>query len=170
MYSTYVGIDFLQAYVKSREAYLEAWKCRENFEEDHGRKGFDTTRSELIELYERLQEDGGQEDLKKVDAFTKSFEVRKRIYSEYTDDWKPTENARYCNYDSYLLLADCLLLAYKKSGCLKYYSCLLKLDDTLLSVRDLLDACQKCHLSSVLGKELRIFKELADAMGILLEG
>lgn len=97
-----------------------------------------------------------------VNAYTKSFEVRKRIYTNYDNNFKPSDDAGFEDYDNYLLFAECLLLVYRQTGCLKYFNCLLKVDDTLLSVWEKLRKYQKKYMSRIIRHELECFYQLVD--------
>lgn len=104
-----------------------------------------------------------------VNAYTKSFEVRKRIYTSYDDNFKPSPDAGFEDYDNYLLFAEYLLLVYKQTGCLKYFNCLLKVDDTLLSVWGKLQEYQKDYMSYIICQELECFYRLANENKICME-
>lgn len=167
MYSQYQGMDFLKDYLKSRA-------CRHWPTEDAPRPSITATGSpvqqELMVVYEILKDKHWNQDMHHtVNAYIKSFEVRKRLYTEYDLNWKPVQGAGFEEFDSYLLLADCLLLAYKETGCLKYFSCLLKLDDTLLSIQNKLGAGQKSWLYQVVGEEVKLVDQLAREVGITME-
>lgn len=122
---------------------------------------------DLVELCENLKA-GRQndKDFELVNAYTKSFEVRKRIYTEYNADWKPLCGAGFEEYESYLVFAECLLSAYRLTKCLKYFNCLLKLDDTLISVQNRMQRHLKEHLGQILIQELDIFSQLVAANGV----
>lgn len=170
MYSDYEGMLFIKKYLNSRNAYLEQHKNIENRVLKKIKEGDSPTQRNLRELLHQLNcGENGREDICAVDYYTKSFEVRKRIYTEYDSNWKPFENACFEEYESYLLFADCLLSAYRKTSCLKYFSCLLKLDDTLLSIQNQLDDSARGYLSSILSQELEIFSSLADKNEICWE-
>ncbi len=103
-----------------------------------------------------------------INAYTKSFEVRKRVYTEYDDSWKPLSNEDFSDIKNYLLFADCLLLAYRNLKCMKYFNCLLKVVDTLLSIQDQIDCQWKRHFSYIIRQELDIVYEIAIENGIRL--
>lgn len=84
----------------------------------------------------------------------KSFEVRKRIYGAYDEKYKPVDEQDYKNYQLYLDFASLMAGMYEKSKNLKYLNALLKVDDTLLSIRDLLYEEQKALLGKILSKEM----------------
>ena len=70
------------------------------------------------------------------------------------------------DYEAYIIFAECLVFTFR---CLKYFSCLLKVDDTLLSVQDKLDIRLKKALYNIIKSELDIFYQLAEENGIGLE-
>lgn len=164
MYSEYKGRAFLQEYIESREevinGFINVYLC------DGNELLFHITRQELQEILATLRENGWDKiTKKKIDDYVKSFEVRKRIYSEYDNKWKPCTNAGYEDYETYLILCEILIYAYSLTKCTKYYSCLLKLNDTMLSLKDKLTDRQKCVLSTILKKELAFFWQLVKEGG-----
>lgn len=64
------------------------------------------------------------------------------------------------------MLAECLLSAYQHTKCLKYFNCLLKLDDTLISIQNRMSQQLKEHLIRILMQELSIFSQLAIENGV----
>ena len=89
----------------------------------------------------------------------KTFEVRKRIYTAYDANWVPMTTDR-TDYVNYILLAKVLIGMYKKTSCLKYVNCLLKIDDTLLSIKDSMPLSCQLELQGVLTEELGIYENL----------
>ncbi len=165
MYAKYEGEEFLEAYLKSREVSREVIKdekTKESVEEKS------VVLLELQKLYTDIK-NGNTNVIDLINAYVKSFEVRKRLYTEYLE-WKPTEGASFEEYKSYLTFSDCLLESYRKTKCLKYYSCLLKVDDMLLSVQSLLTDREREHLSEIITEEVKIFGALSEEYGVMLEG
>lgn len=161
MYSEYRGIDFIKEYLDTRK------KCLHEIEGIRGEES-KTVHSfvyeELSELYKNLKEGKKNKDvIELVNSYTKSFEVRKRIYTEYDAEWKPLGDAGFEEYESYLVFAECLLLAYQYTNCLKYFNCLLKLNDTLISIKDHMGQRSKEHFCGILRQELDIFDQLTAA-------
>lgn len=101
-----------------------------------------------------------------LDRYVKAFEVRKRIYTEYDENWKPVQNSRYDYIENYILLAKCVALAYEKSECTKYLNVLLKLDDTLISLTDTLTNHQKIEVKDICAKEMEFVKKLGAKMEV----
>ncbi len=159
MYSEFGGEAFLGEYVRIRDDFLEEnKKCLQVTIHD--------TRKDLCSINVALQNKdyNGFRDL--LDSYVKRFEVSKRLYTEYDDNWKATENASYEEMDVYLDLAICCLLAYRLTGCTKYLSCMLKIDDTLLSVKDKLTFVQKKVLVLSITCERQEFDKLCNGLKV----
>lgn len=164
-YSQFGGHDFLDVYIKSRELVID---------ELGKSKIAHNTREELIKLKNtpppQLLESAESYTCLchsfTIDSYVKSFEVRKRIYECYDDDWRPCENASFEKFDLYLVFADCLILYYDATACTKYLSCLLKLDDTLISIRNHLTISQNQALSHILQSELKLVRELSSSVNV----
>lgn len=167
MYSEYRGMDFLRDYRASRCQYMDAIKGTDESTLPCMEASDDAVQKDLSDILQKLKAgDYSTEVIYTMNAYTKSFEVRKRIYSCYDDNWKPVKNADFDNYKSYLLFADCLLNIYQYNKCLKYFSCLLKVDDTLLSVQDHLPECLRGYFSQIISRELDIFHQLLRENGM----
>lgn len=172
MYSQYGGIVFLKEYIESRQKYLNKCEKLENtVTECSGEK---TTLNDVVQDLLNIRQDlkSNKQNSTVIDLineYTKSFEVRKRIYKEYDNNWKPIGNMEFDDYEVYLIFADCLILSYGYTKCLKYFSCLIKVNDTLLSVQDKLDVRLKQIFYQIIKEELYFFYELAEKIGINLE-
>ncbi len=150
MYSEYGGNAFLEEYQDSRKAAII-----NTGEEDTDGKLYD-----LLLNVPSLQHD---KDLKfSLDKLVQSFEVRKRVYDRTDLLWKPVDKnaGGYKTVENYILFGEILVQAYLMTKNLKYFNCLLKLDDTLISMKSRLDANQKRKLSSILKKEQLFYEEL----------
>lgn len=165
MYSEFGGTYFLTDYIDSRKKYLDNVECRDLvMTESHCETG-----QELQNILEALK--AGQierETIDLVNSYVKSFEVRKRVYTNYDNNFKPSPDAGFEDYDSYLLFAECLVLMYKQTDCLKYFNCLLKVNDTILSVWEKLQNYQKEYMSRMIRQELECFYQLADEYKIYM--
>ncbi len=155
-YSEYRGMEFLSDYRESRLkaiAALSSAHMKENCLSCCIQGG---TCKEL----KTLLENGNKTT---IDKYVKSFEVRKRLYTAYDENMKPMEisEATYSDFDAYIFFAKVLLAAHKRNRGLKYFSCLLKLDDTLISVKDKLSDNQKWQLAKILTEELSLYDALA---------
>ena len=123
-------------------------------------------KQELQKICKSLQSGNHKEVMGTLNEYVKSFEVRKRLYTGYGDARKPLKDSGFEDYESYLIFAACLLSAYQHSKCLKYFNCLLKLDDTLLSVQDKLGDSLKEFLCSIVSDEMDFFHQIARENGI----
>lgn len=172
MYSEYGGVDFLKEYIDSRQKYLDEQEYLKNIITGNAWERTNTSErvQELLNIKQGLKDKSqNSREMELVNAYTKSFEVRKRIYDKHDVNWKPVRNSGFEDYEAYLLFAECLAASYHNTNCLKYYSCMLKVDDTLLSVQDKLDIRLKGVLYRIIEKELDIFYQLMLQNGISLE-
>lgn len=155
MYSEFRGTDFLKEYLASRQ--LACLNTCEGVVQTSDTGENNVTWKKLRDIYDKVNTGGyDKETVCEFDFYVKSFEVRKRLYTNYQNH-KPAEEASFENYENYLLFADCLALFYEKTRCLKYYSCMLKVDDTLLSIQNKLEEVQVIHLRDILELEQDIF-------------
>ncbi len=169
MYSEYKGMVFLKEYLESRQAFLKQ-NVHEKTDNADGETADNPVRKNLLKLKKNMESGKyDKETVCSINAYTKSFEVHKRIYTEYEDNWKPLSNAGFGNTQNYLLFADCLLLAYHGLKCIKYFNCLLKVTDTLLSIQDQLDCQSKRHFSCIVRQELGIVYQIASENDICWE-
>ena len=104
-----------------------------------------------------------------ADQILKSFEVRKRIYGAYNEKYKPIDEKDYENYQLYLDFASLMADMYEKFNNLKYLNALLKVDDTLLSIYNLLNVEQKAVLGRILLKELSYVRAVRESVSIEID-
>lgn len=167
MYSEYRGADFFKDYLDSRSQYAGSTRMIGEEIMLNEKTAGDPVQRDLMLILRKLESgECDSEIVDRMNAYTKSFEVRKRIYSGYNNRWKPIEGAGFENYLSYLVFANCLVHMYERTGCLKYFSCLLKVDDTLLSVSSHLPEDLAEFLGTIIDRELEIFKQLLYGNGI----
>jgi hypothetical protein len=153
MYSQFGGADFLETYYESRQCFLGR-----EYKEFKGH----LTRKDLLFIKCRMEETCEFDEIKTLlNDYIKSFEVRKRVYSEYNEYWKPEKNASYKEIDLYMELAQCCIYAYRMTKCAKYLSCLLKIDDTLLSVANMMTEREMGRLAHIVSQEIREVSILA---------
>ena len=157
-YSQYGGDAFLDAYVDSRMAAIDGIK-RDDTEH--------ITYYELKYIYTLLLDNSTKSnEIKTVlDGYVKSFEVRKRLYLSYDAMWKPTSED-YQDYNLYIIFSRILEKVYEMSNNLKYLSCLMKLNDTLVSLIPVMPYSCILELKSILQKEIDIYRECARSAGV----
>lgn len=153
MYSEYGGQEFLDAYILSRKSIIE--------KEQIFRYAEHNTYQELSDIKEALNKNEKIDGFLKqqIDAYVKTFEVRKRLYAGYDEHWKPVVD-NYRIYSNYLILCQILLLMWQKTKCTKYVSCLLKVTDSLISVIDEMNETEVYILTNVLREELSIYEDI----------
>lgn len=163
MYTPYGGESFLQAYLQSRYIYLNRdtsiSAALQKMVEESQPQG-DETFKELLDLWNTpcWSERSYKE---KIDQYVKRFEVRKRLFGAYDKTTKkPILDTGYQRTDRYLLLAAIVENAYRVFGSLKYLNCLLKLNDTLLSLMPKLNQSQHQFACSLLASEVDHVQEI----------
>lgn len=145
-YTKYEGEKFLLSYLESRKKFLPL-------------------SNEQISIISHISK---QKYISEAlaDKILQSFEVRKRIYGEYDERYKPLDENDYKNYQLYLDFADLMIGMYEKSFNLKYLNALLKVDDTLLSIYSLLNVEQRVMLGKILEKEIQYVKTLREKTNV----
>lgn len=163
MYTPYGGEAFLQAYLKSRNKYLyRDVSASAALQKMIGetRLQQDETFKELLALWNtpRWTERTCKE---KIDQYVKRFEVRKHLFGAYDGATKkPILETGYQEIDRYLFLAAIAERAYRVFGSLKYLNCLLKLNDTLLSLMPKLNQTQHMLVCGLLASEVDHVQEI----------
>ena len=152
MYSEYGGKDFLDEYKASRLSYIAKYDAETSFRD---------TRLELEHIKISIAKRNYKYARETLDLYVKRFEVTKRIYTEYNEFWKATNNATYEQLDLYILLSECCMDFYIVSDCTKYLSCSLKVNDTLLSMANRLTCSETKRLIIILKRELAACDEIA---------
>ena len=140
MYSEYFGLDFLKAYWQSRLENItskELSRCdMENKIENYIQSDVS---AKLFDLWEKIKNVDIGDIKDHVDPYVKKFEVKKRLYRKYETDGRAVLESGYDEYASYILLGMIVSELYRGSGNLKYLNCMLKITDTLISVRKAMD-------------------------------
>ena len=92
------------------------------------------------------------------------FEVSKRLFPEYGLNWRAVNSSDYFQYDLYLLFAFLMEAAYSCRAGLTELNVLLKVMDSLISIRQLLNADQKAYLVWLINRELEFVRELRGSL------
>lgn len=170
MYSEYKGMEFLRDFLDSRQTFINMDIEQNDYtklgQEQHGK-----TNEMLKRLLDIVKENGIDLETKHlIDMFVKTFEVRKRIYNKYDVNWKPIGDIGFEDYENYIVLSEILGITYESTKCLKYFSCMLKVDDTLLSIADVrnLSMEQIERVKGQIRKELGEFFRLSAEQGIYM--
>lgn len=168
MYTTYEGAAFLQNYRSSRETFLRAYAQDRRTDFEMLSQGLDTWLAKKIRCAAETLRTGTLQGEGKdaLEFLVKVFELRKRLYAEYPERYRPNEGSGYREARHYLLLGGLLVRAHALTGNLKYLNTLLKLDDTLLSLSEKLDRVQKGYAAELLARELEATTALAERQGL----
>lgn len=165
MYSEYGGLDFLKAYYQTREPFLlenteDFFSLLENaFSSGTFRQT--STGSHLISILKQLYTDPRKADRIAVNFYVQRFEVRKRLFAEYdAQTGRPIAGSSYSTILDYILLAAVTEKAYGSFCSLKYLSCLLKLNDTLLSLIPFKEEQMLLLVKMLITREVEYIKEL----------
>ena len=143
------------------EQFLKAWReCRGNrlvgaLGQGASTLPIETEADSAIEQMTVALEESLEESvnaLAKLDKLVQSFEVTKRIFDNYTRDFRAVDKSRYHNIGSYALFSRLLNLAFKKTGCLTYLNAFLKCNDILNAVS--LPSNIRCHLQVLFADEI----------------
>ena len=124
------------------------------------------TNQKLYEIYTKILDDNEFED--ELNKFIKKFEIKRKIYEEYSNDMK-TGIGSFYKLNNYLILSLCNLLAYEKKENLKYLNTVLKLNDVICSTLNLLNNNEESNqlLVYVLKKEIEYVNKLAMEKGVI---
>ncbi len=169
-YSSYEGEQFLDAYDNARLSVAENQEIKEPVRfgdvEPHGvtDRGIDT-KALLQSLIGMCYEDCMTvEAWRLVAKLIQRFEVSKRLFPEYGTNWRAINSSDYLQFDLYLSFAKLMEAAYNCRSGLTELNAFLKVIDTLVSVRHLLDTEQKSCMVWLIQKEVEIIKELRCSM------
>jgi hypothetical protein len=92
----------------------------------------------------------------------RKFEVTKRIHAEYDPSFRAINKKDFQNPGMYLQFAQLCIQNYDTHRYLQLLNALLKVGDTLISIRDQLTEEQKPELAWILSKEILFVRELSD--------
>lgn len=170
MYSEYSGMDFLNAYRQTRLENITLGKCRRNEIESDIKKYIKSDVSaELSALWEKSKDTNINKIKDSADIYVKRFEVKKRLYRKYGLNGRAVLESGYDEYVSYVLLGMIVSEIYRCSGNLKYLSCMLKITDTLISVRGSIDRKLWQMAGMLIADELEYVGNLIEKNSIVVE-
>jgi methionyl-tRNA formyltransferase len=164
-YTTYRGAAFLEAWRRQRaEALSESTATlpAATPAEDSAPHGVRPTDFLLESVAQHLSaKDCPPENIALLGRLLQRFEVSKRLHGEYDARWRPVDPSDYRSLERYIRFAEILDLAYQQTGALIYLNALLKIVDTLTSLRMELSAQQRTRLRRVIGHEREHVEQLA---------
>ena len=91
------------------------------------------------------------------------FEITKRVYEAYTPEWRAVDKEAFQDLSLYLGFGQLLAEAYRRHGLLQLLNALLKVNDTLVSVRDRLTDPELAVLRQSVDFEMQSILALIDS-------
>ena len=156
-YSQFGGEDFLLAYRESREEFISQINMDGKLLLSPA--GFGETENLFTNWISKLR-DNREIELKQFNLLLKRFEVTKKIYENYDENFRPINKSEYKKYKLYVLYAYVLSLSFKRYNKLQYLNALLKANDINISIRTYLDQDIKKLLAICLTAELDFINNL----------
>lgn len=172
-YSDFGGKEFLDAYLDLRRGTLKELCRQESYKElkyEDLLKILQTTLMEyndaaidmrclLLNELKLLQTENHDRSL--LDSALKTFEVRKRLYHFYSENFRPQDEEDYKDYGLYILFSAVMSGNYEKTRNLKYLNALLKCNDILISLYQKRDGLINIPcLAFILNKEINQIQNL----------
>ena len=150
-YSKFKGYDFLECYKENRILVVNKQK---NKQFKLIKPNFKTSYTLMDWIKKGVNKD-------QLDLLIKRFEVTKRIYSEYDENFRPiNKSTSFTHFECYLFFSYFLLIENKRKFRLQNVNCLLKVNDILISNMKLLNHEEITFLSFCLRDELKIIDQI----------
>lgn len=184
--SPFLGLEFMINYLNKRNSVIthlqESQKFKKKAEISEYIDNIKIKFSEIItkeEIYleellkaiineKKLQSKDKQLD-ELIDIFLKKFEVKKRLYLLYDNNFKD-KTKNFKKLINYILLAHLCIIRYHETLNLKFLNTLLKINDTTCSQLDYIkNSTEKKLLVESLKDEIEIIKNLCNKKGVELE-
>ncbi|MGG7147237.1 hypothetical protein ACQPVA_10575 [Clostridium butyricum] len=165
-FSQYNGSNFVKAYFQNRLNMIEKLKSSNDYKiyndleqylGENRKNDIVKVKNEIIStqflrvLLEEIINDNIKDKKKYLDILLKKYEVTKKIFSEYDNNFKAISN-EYNNIENYCLLSICCCFYYKKIRNLKYLNVSIKINDMLCS-RGIIIEKNNILLASIAVKE-----------------
>lgn len=188
-YADFKGIDFLHAWLQSREQVLSSIDVQEKLSHDDffeitDAKNFRTlthkynetnliyTKDLLLSILSELEKssfDMSDNELAYwLDLLVKKFEVTKKIHESYGDSFKAVDKSKNRDFYLYILLSGVFCSAYIKTRHLKFLNVLLKVNDSLCSFSEELTEFQIAHTVKILKLEKNFVLQLSKELGVAI--
>jgi len=184
--SPFLGLEFMINYLNKRNSVIthlqESQKFKKKAEISEYIDNIKIKFSEIITKEEihleellkaiinekKLQSKDKQLD-ELIDIFLKKFEVKKRLYLLYDNNFKD-KTKNFKKLINYILLAHLCIIRYHETLNLKFLNTLLKINDTTCSQLDYIkNSTEKKLLVESLKDEIEIIKNLCNKKGVELE-
>ena len=167
MYTEFGGVDFLYSYVENRNQAISYLKNKVRQSKYLVKNNLINCKTcdDLRLILTSLKKSEHAEVHAKLECYLKRFEVAKKLRTQYpvvdTDD--------IASIDTHLLFFYILVLAYSFNKDIRYLNALLKLSDSLVSQKKIIQ-CRKSMVVFIylLKKEILIVKNLLVSMKVEL--
>ncbi len=160
-YSQFCGVLFVEAWLKHRSEVIKEIGISSH--PPGPNDVADCNCSDLIKLAHLLEDVYGELQEKEnfieascagtVKTLIKKFELTKRLYCSYDNNFKPTDRGDYRNLNNYLRFAEVMELYYKNTHDIPTLNVFLKIIDTLIASKEMLDELQRARLAWLIERE-----------------
>lgn len=173
-FSEYDGNNFIKAYFQNRLYIIKKLKYSDNIitynsiQEylEKNRQNYSANMENTIisvmflrDLLKEIINNNINDKKGYLDILLKKYEVTKKIFNEYDENFKAISND-YSNIESYCLLSICCSLYYKKSNNLKYINTSIKINDMLCSKGIIIEKNNIFLASCALNEEMECINKL----------
>jgi hypothetical protein len=183
--SSFFGLDFLKAYVESRENIKNEFSKKttstltdtelitklnlESYEDYDVAKSSEYESIHILRwvLFHSLKSINNLMTKQMTESFIKKFETKKKIYSKYSKQFKEISN-EFTILQNYLFLSIICLIKYQQTLNLKFLNTALKLNDILCSQKNMIGDSNSELFMYSLEKEVSCVRQLCDRMKIAL--
>jgi hypothetical protein len=173
-YTSFGGLEFLHAWKSHRKNTI--------FELEHTSK--DTKRSSenlvckderpessvyiLKMLLKKIQQEEfiTPDQMQEVLRWVQKFEVNKRIYATYNSHLKVLDKENFLTLEPYFIYARLICICYEKTHKIQFLNVYLKMIDTLISQRGIMNNSERAELLILIENEILYIETLANVNGI----
>jgi hypothetical protein len=163
-YTEYRGAEFLDAWSQARSVVRSALFQRDRSSD---RPDADPQHPALERLFaDAVGLRRGAPLSPGMELLLKRFEVTKRVFDAYDEEFRPLDRTAYTQLGNYVRLAETFDIAYDRSGDLRMLNALLKILDTLCAHHQRLDDSLGARVAHLLGREQAHVRALAATIGV----
>jgi len=130
-YSTFGGEDFMDSWKEIRESFISSTDI--SVPNNIVSTSNSPTEILFINWIDNLL-NLNDLNIEALNLLLKRFEVTKKIYSTYDENFRPTDKKAFKEFYLYTLFAYVLALVYEKTGKLQYLNALLKVNDINIGI------------------------------------
>jgi len=173
--TSFEGKNFLLAYKESRRENIENLKNKiiqnKNFEEIINNFDIEkemNSKNNTQKILKSILKENiySKKDNEIVGIFIKKFEIKKRIFSSYDENW--IENTlEYNSIINYILLSNICIIKYEETKKIKFLNVILKLNDLICSeIKNIKENTELNLVIHCLKKELNFIVEIKKRFSI----